>query len=45
MRTSASRRSSANCIPIMEELARQEKRRWEMTTGHWDDVLKEVSLD
>ena len=31
--------------PDQEELARQEKRRWELTTGHWDDVLKEVSLD
>jgi hypothetical protein len=31
--------------PDQEELARQEKRRWELTSGHWDDVLKEVSLD
>ena len=31
--------------PDQEELARQEKRRWELTTGHWDDVLKEVPLD
>jgi hypothetical protein len=31
--------------PHQEELARQEKRRWEITTGHWDDVLKEVPLD
>ena len=31
--------------PDQEELARQEKRRWELITGHWDDVLKEVSLD
>jgi hypothetical protein len=31
--------------PDQEDLARQEKRRWELTTGHWDDVLKEVPLD
>ena len=31
--------------PDQDELARVEKRRWELTTGHWDDVLKEVSLD
>jgi hypothetical protein len=31
--------------PDQEELARVEKRRWELTTGHWDDVLKEVPLD
>jgi hypothetical protein len=31
--------------PDQEELARLEKRRWELTTGHWDDVLKEVPLD
>ncbi len=28
-----------------DELARVEKRRWELTTGHWDDVLKEIPLD
>lgn len=31
--------------PNREEHARVEKRRWELTTGHWDDVLKEVSLE
>ncbi len=31
--------------PDQEELARLEKRRWELTTGHWDDVLKEVPLE
>jgi hypothetical protein len=31
--------------PDPQELARQEKRRWELTTGHWDDVLKEIPLD
>ena len=31
--------------PDQEELARVEKRRWELTTGHWDDVLKEVPLE
>jgi len=24
---------------------RQEKRRWELTVAHWDDVLKEVPLE
>jgi hypothetical protein len=24
---------------------REEKRRWELTVAHWDDVLKEVALD
>ena len=24
---------------------RQEKRRWEITVEHWDDVLREVPLD
>ena len=24
---------------------RQEKRRWELTVAHWDDVLNEVPLD
>ncbi|MGA2985247.1 MAG: hypothetical protein ABSG32_15660 [Terriglobia bacterium] len=31
--------------PDQEEHKRQEKRRWELTLGHWDDVLKEVPLD
>jgi hypothetical protein len=31
--------------PNQEEHAGLEKRRWELTTGHWDDVLKEVPLD
>jgi hypothetical protein len=31
--------------PDQEDHARQEKRRWELTTGHWDDVLKEVPLE
>jgi hypothetical protein len=30
--------------PDQEDHTRQEKRRWELTTGHWDDVLKEVPL-
>jgi hypothetical protein len=28
-----------------EDHGRQEKRRWELTTSHWDDVLDEVPLD
>jgi len=31
--------------PDREAHAREEKRRWELTTEHWDDVLKEVPLD
>ncbi len=31
--------------PDREDHDRQEKRRWELTTGHWDDVLKEVPLE
>ena len=31
--------------PNREEHAREEKRRWELTVEHWDDVLKEVPLD
>ena len=31
--------------PDREEHNKLEKRRWELTTGHWDDVLKEVPLD
>ena len=29
----------------LEEHARQEQRRWELTLRHWDDVLREVPLD
>lgn len=31
--------------PNKEDHDRQETRRWEITEQHWDDVLREVSLD
>jgi hypothetical protein len=31
--------------PNKEEHDQQEKRRWELTVTHWDDVLNEVPLD
>ncbi len=31
--------------PNQDDHDRQEKRRWEITVAHWDDVLNEVSLD
>ena len=31
--------------PNREEHVREEKRRWELTVEHWDDVLKDVPLD
>jgi hypothetical protein len=31
--------------PNKEDHDKQEKRRWELTVSHWDDVLSEVSLD
>jgi len=31
--------------PNKEDHDRQEKRRWEITEQHWDDVLNEVPLD
>jgi len=31
--------------PDKEDHDRQEKRRWELTLSHWDDVLDEVPLD
>lgn len=31
--------------PNREEHERQEKRRWELTVEHWDDVLSEVVLE
>ena len=31
--------------PNQEDHDRQEKRRWELTVSHWDDVLIEVPLD
>jgi len=31
--------------PNKEEHEQQEKRRWELTVSHWDDVLNEVPLD
>ena len=31
--------------PNKEDHDQQEKRRWESTVSHWDDVLSEVSLD
>ena len=31
--------------PDKEEHDRQEKRRWELTEHHWDDVLKEAPLE
>ena len=31
--------------PNKEDHDQQEKRRWELTTAHWDDVLSEVPLD
>lgn len=31
--------------PNQEEHDRQERRRWELTEQHWDDVLSEVRLD
>ena len=31
--------------PNKEEHEREEKRRWELTVGHWDDVLREVPLE
>lgn len=31
--------------PVKEGHERQEKRRWELTEQHWDDVLNEVPLD
>lgn len=30
--------------PDKDALDREEKRRWELTVDHWDDVLKEVPL-
>ena len=32
-------------FPDQEDHSRQEKRRWELTVSHWDDVLGEVPLD
>ena len=32
-------------FPNQEDHDQQEKRRWELTVSHWDDVLSEVSLD
>jgi len=31
--------------PNKEEHDQQEKRRWELTVAHWDDVLSEITLD
>ena len=31
--------------PNREQHEREEKRRWELTTGHWDDVLRELPLE
>jgi hypothetical protein len=31
--------------PDKEAHDRQEKRRWELTVSHWDDVLKDVPLE
>src|ERR1035438_9539804 len=31
--------------PDKEDHDRQEKRRWELTVAHWDDVLKDVLLE
>jgi hypothetical protein len=31
--------------PNKQEHDQQEKRRWELTVAHWDDVLNEVALD
>jgi hypothetical protein len=31
--------------PNKEDHDQQEKRRWELTLSHWDDVLNEVPLD
>jgi hypothetical protein len=31
--------------PNQEDHDQQEKRRWELTVVHWDDVLREVPLD
>lgn len=31
--------------PDKEDHDRQEKRRWELTVAHWDDVLNEVPLE
>jgi len=31
--------------PNKEEHDQQEKRRWELTVAHWDDVLSEIPLD
>ncbi len=31
--------------PDKDDHDRQEKRRWELTVAHWDDVLSEVPLD
>jgi len=31
--------------PNKEDHDQQEKRRWELTVSHWDDVLDEVPLD
>ena len=31
--------------PNKEDHDQQEKRRWELTVSHWDDVLSEVPLD
>jgi hypothetical protein len=31
--------------PDKEDHDRQEKRRWELTVAHWDDVLKDVPLE
>ena len=31
--------------PNKEDHDEQEKRRWELTVSHWDDVLSDVSLD
>ncbi len=35
----------SSLYPDKAEHDRQEKRRWELTESHWDDVLKEVPLD
>jgi len=31
--------------PNQKEHERQEKRRWELTAAHWDDVLSEIPLE
>ncbi len=35
----------SSLYPNKAEHDRQEKRRWELTESHWDDVLKEVPLE